>query len=155
MPDISLILLIAIIVIAMGLFISGKIRVDIIALCVLLALLLLGLIRTDQALHGFTNPATATIAAIFIVSAGLARTGLIGWVGRHIDRLAGKGESRLILVLCLVVAVLSAFLVNTAVGLLNHLDPGAKGESANRAGFHASRHFPLGLTVGAHGAFAN
>ena len=59
MPDINLILLLAIIVIAMGLFISGKLRVDLIALCVLVALLLLGLINTDQALYGFTNPATA------------------------------------------------------------------------------------------------
>jgi len=115
MPDTDFILVIAIIVIAMGLFISGKLRVDIIALCVLVVLLVLGLIRTDQALYGFTNPATATIAAIFIVSAGLARTGLIGWIGRHVDRLAGKGELRLILVLCCVVAVLSAFLVNTAI----------------------------------------
>ena len=115
MLDTNLILVLAIIVIAMGLFISGKLRVDLIALCVLVALLVLGLVSTDQALYGFTNPATATIAAVFIVSAGLARTGLVGWVGRYVDRLAGKGESRLILVLCCVVAVLSAFLVNTAV----------------------------------------
>ncbi len=115
MPDINLILLLAIIVIAMGLFISGKLRVDLIALCVLVALLLFGLINTDQALYGFTNPATATIAAVFIVSAGLVRTGLLGWVARRVDKLAGRGESRLILVLCCVTAVLSAFLVNTAI----------------------------------------
>ena len=72
MLDTNLILVLAIIVIAMGLFISGKLRVDLIALCVLVALLVLGLVSTDQALYGFTNPATATIAAVFIVSAGLA-----------------------------------------------------------------------------------
>jgi di/tricarboxylate transporter len=115
MPDINIIFLLAIIVIAMGLFISGKLRFDLIALCVLVALLVLGLIRTDQALYGFANPATATIAAIFIVSAGLVRTGLVEWVARRVDRLAGKSEARLILVLCCVVAVLSAFLVNTAI----------------------------------------
>ena len=115
MPDVNFILLLAIIVIAMGLFISGKLRVDLIALCVLVALVLLGLIRADQALYGFANPATATIAAVFIVSAGLVRTGLVEWLARRVDKLAGNGESRLILVLCCVAAVLSAFIVNTAI----------------------------------------
>ena len=107
-------MVLAIIVVAMGLFISGKLRVDIIALCVLVALLLSGLIRPDQAIYGFTNPATATIAAMFVLIAGLARTGLIQWIARHIDRLVRKKESWLILVLCVVVAFLSAFIVNTA-----------------------------------------
>lgn len=115
MPDTSLIILLAIIVITIGLFISGKLRIDLVALCVLAALVLLGLISTDQALYGFANPATATIAAVFIVSAGLVRTGLVGWIARRVDKLAGKGETRLIVVLCCVAAVLSAFLLNTAV----------------------------------------
>ena len=114
MSDINLIMVLAIIAVAMGLFVSGKLRVDIIALCVLAALLVLGLIRPDQALYGFTNQATATVAAMFVLSAGLVRTGLVRWFARQIDRLAGKNESRLILVLCVVIAFLSAFIVNTA-----------------------------------------
>lgn len=114
MPDVNLIMVLAIIVVAMGLFISGKLRVDIIALCVLVALLLSGLIRPDQALYGFTNPATATIAAMFVLSAGLVRTGLVQWIALHIDRLVGEKEPWLILALCVVVAFLSAFIVNTA-----------------------------------------
>lgn len=115
MPDINTILLLAIVLITFGLFISGHLRIDLVALCVLAALVLTGLISTDQALYGFANPATATIAAVFVVSAGLIRTGLVGWLARRVDKLAGKGEARLILVLCCVVAVLSAFLVNTAI----------------------------------------
>lgn len=114
MADVNLILILAIIVIAMGLFISGKLRVDIIALCVLVALLLTGLIRPDQAIYGFTNPATATIAAMFVLSAGMVRTGLVQWIAHHIGRWVGKKESWLILVLCVVVAFLSAFIINTA-----------------------------------------
>ena len=114
MLDINLILVLVIIIVAMGLFISGKLRVDLIALCVLIALLVLGLIRTDQALYGFANPATATIAAMFVISAGLARTGVVQWIALHIDKLAGKKEWRLILVLCLFIAFLSAFIINTA-----------------------------------------
>jgi len=114
MPDISLITVLAVVAVAMALFISGKLRFDIVALCVLVALLVLGLIRYDQALYGFTNPATATIAAMFVISAGLVRTGSVQWLARQLDRLAGKKETQLILVLCVTIAALSAFVVNTA-----------------------------------------
>ena len=110
----SLILTIVILAITIGLFISGKLRTDLVAICSLTALLVLGLIAADQALLGFANQATAAIAAMFVVSAGLVHTGLVQWVAGGLDRLAGKGEWRLILVLCVVVAALSAFLVNTA-----------------------------------------
>ena len=110
----SLILTIVILAITIGLFISGKLRADLVAICSLTALLVLGLIAPDQALLGFANQATATIAAMFVVSAGLVHTGLVQWVAGGLDRLAGKGEWRLILVLCVVIAALSAFLVNTA-----------------------------------------
>lgn len=114
MSDINLIMVLAIIAVAMGLFISGKLRVDLVALCVLAALLVLGLIRPDQALYGFANQATATVAAMFVLSAGLVRTGLVQWLARRIDDLAGKKESQLILVLCVFISFLSAFIVNTA-----------------------------------------
>jgi di/tricarboxylate transporter len=113
--DVTLLMTLAVLAIAMGLFISGKFRADLVAICVLAALLVTGLIRPDQALYGFANPAVATIAAMFVVSAGMLRTGLLQWVSRRIDVLAGKGEWRLVLVLCIVAAILSAFLVNTAI----------------------------------------
>jgi len=115
MNELSLILTVAVLVVAMGLFISGRVRIDLIAICTLAVLLILGLLRPEQALSGFTNSATATIAAMFIMSAGLVRTGMLQWIARRLDVIAGKGEWRLILALCLVAAVLSAFLVNTAV----------------------------------------
>ena len=110
----SLILTIVILATAIGLFISGKLRADLVAICSLTALLVLGLIAPDQALLGFANQATVTIAAMFVVSAGLVRTGLVQWVASGLDRLAGKGEWQLILILCAVIAALSAFMVNTA-----------------------------------------
>ncbi|KAA3592870.1 MAG: TRAP transporter large permease subunit [Candidatus Scalindua sp. AMX11] len=99
---------------AMVLFITEKLRVDVIALCVLLALILLGLLEPDQALFGFANQATATIVAMFVLSAGLERTGLVEWLARRLDNLAGKTEPRLIIVICLTIAFLSAFMINTA-----------------------------------------
>jgi di/tricarboxylate transporter len=111
----NIILSLAIIIIMMALFISGRVRVDLIAIGVLVTLLVLGLLNVSQALYGFANQATATIAAMFILSAGLARTGAIQWVAHRIEKLTDRGERWLILTLCLVVAVLSAFIVNTAV----------------------------------------
>ncbi|NIO61865.1 MAG: SLC13 family permease, partial [Gammaproteobacteria bacterium] len=98
----------------MAFFITGELRVDVIALGVLVVLIGLGLIKANQSLHGFASPATATVAAMFVLSAGLVRTGLVEWLARHIDGLAGNTELRLMCVLCITVAALSAFVVNTA-----------------------------------------
>ena len=99
---------------AIVLFVSEKLRVDLVALCVLVALLVAGLIKPEQALFGFANPATATVAAMFVLSAGLSRTGAIEWLGRKINRIGGKSAGQLTLVLCITIALLSAFVVNTA-----------------------------------------
>lgn len=114
MPDINIIMVLAVAVLAMILFISGTLRVDLVALCVLAALFLLGLISSENVLYGFSSPATATVTAMFVISAGLVRTGLVQWLAQQIDILAGKTEARLLLVLCIAIAFLSAFIVNTA-----------------------------------------
>jgi len=114
MPNADTLLVLAVIAGTVALFVSGRLRFDLIALCALAALIVLGLIEPAQMLHGFASPATATVAAMFVLSAGLVRTGLVQWLARHLDRLAGKTEWRLVLVLCLVIAALSAFVVNTA-----------------------------------------
>jgi di/tricarboxylate transporter len=108
------VLVLAVVVSAMALFITEKLRIDLVALCVLVVLLVLGLIKPDQALSGFANPATGTVAAMFVLSAGLARTGLVDWIGRFLDRIAGRSSLQLVLLLCITIAVLSAFIVNTA-----------------------------------------
>jgi di/tricarboxylate transporter len=114
MPPLDNILILAITAAAAVLFVTEKLRVDLTALCVLGALLILQLINPEQALYGFANTATATVAAMFVLSAGLVRTGLVEWLARHLDRFAGKGERKLIIVLCVTVALLSAFIINTA-----------------------------------------
>jgi di/tricarboxylate transporter len=107
-------LVLAVVVGTMALFVSQKLRVDLVALCSLAALLGLGLIDHEQALFGFSNPATVTVAAMFVLSAGLVRTGLVGHLGSRLERLAGRSHGQLLLVLCVTIAVLSAFIVNTA-----------------------------------------
>jgi di/tricarboxylate transporter len=114
MPDINTALALAVVIATMLLFLTGKFPVEVIALCVPVVLTVLGLINPNQALHGFASPATATVGAMFVLSAGLVRTGLVQTFSRSLHRLAGKGESRLILVVCITIAALSAFLINTA-----------------------------------------
>lgn len=99
---------------AMMLFVTERLRADVVALCVLAALLILRIIGPSEALFGFASPATATVACMFVLSAGLVRTGLVDFMARRIDRIAGRGEVSLLLTLCITVAVLSAIVVNTA-----------------------------------------
>jgi len=108
------IMILAVVLGAMIIFITGKLRVDLVALCVLVVLLVLRLIKPEQALYGFANSATATVAAMFVMSAGLARTGLVEWLARSIDHVAGKSSRQLVFVLCITIGFLSAFILNTA-----------------------------------------
>jgi di/tricarboxylate transporter len=115
MPSTNIILVLAVIACAMALFVSEKLRIDLVAMCVLLALLILRLIEPEQALYGFANPATGIIAAMFVLSAGLVRTGLVDWLARQIEKIGGKSQRKLLLVLCLTVAPLSAFVISSAI----------------------------------------
>lgn len=115
MPSLNNLILLAILATAVLLFISEKLRPDVTALSVLAVLAVTGLIRPDQALYGFANPATAVVAAMFVISAGLVRTGMVDWLVRRIDLVAGRGRGRLLLVLGLSAALLSTFIVNTAI----------------------------------------
>jgi di/tricarboxylate transporter len=113
-PSTEIILVLAVAGAATVLFITEKLRIDLAALTILVVLLALRLVSPKQALYGFANPATATVACMFVLSAGLARTGLVDWLARRLDRLAGTGETRLLLVLATAIALVSAFVVNTA-----------------------------------------
>ena len=95
------------------LFVSNRLRLDLVALMGLLALLLAGVIDVDQALAGFADPVVVMIAALFVVGASLFQTGVADIMGRQVERLAGEGFAGLLLVVMLVTAVLSAFLSST------------------------------------------
>lgn len=100
---------------AVTLFASGRVRLDLVALLVLVALALSGLVTPEEAVSGFSNPATVSVLAMLILSGGLTRTGAVANLGRTIARLGGRSEARLCLVVMAVGAVLSAFVNNTAV----------------------------------------
>ena len=91
------------------LFISERLRVDVTAMLLLLALVLTGVLDTKQALSGFASEPAIIVAAVFVISGGLSATGITERLGRWIERAAGRSESRAIAVVMPAVAALSAF----------------------------------------------
>lgn len=102
-----------VLLLTMALFLWGRLRSDLVAVLSLLALLLGGVISTDQALAGFSNPLVIMIAGLFVVGAGVFRTGLAQAAGEAVTRLVGDRPVLLLAALMALVAVLSAFMSNT------------------------------------------
>ena len=100
------------------LFVSGRFRVDVIALVVLAVLAITGLVTPREALSGFSSPAVVTVGGMFVLSGGLIRTGVASLLGQRLVRVAGGGELRLVLVVMFTAAILSAFMNNVAVAAL-------------------------------------
>ena len=123
--DIALTLLI--ILTALVLFATEKLRVDVVALLVLISVGVLGLIPADQLFTGFSNSAVITVWAVYMVSGGLFKTGVADTMGRIILKVAGDGETRLIAMIMLTVGVISAFMNN--VGAVAMLLPAVVGIS--------------------------
>jgi len=111
-------LVLGILAVSLVLFISEVIRMDLVALLVLGALALTGLVTTEQAFDGFSNGAVITVWAMFILSEGLTRTGIADIIGRQVMKLGGRREVPMILVIMITGAVLSAFMNNIGVAAL-------------------------------------
>ncbi len=106
-------MVLALLGLAVALFASEKLPVDIVALLVLVLLLVLGLVTPAQGLSGFSSQATITVAAMFVLSAGLQRTGALRFVAGAIARW-GHRPWLLVLMVMASVGLVSAFVNNTA-----------------------------------------
>jgi di/tricarboxylate transporter len=115
-PEIITVLII--LAVAILLFVTERVREDVVALLVMVSLALTGLVTPADALSGFSNPAVVTVWAILILSAALSRTGVAGLVGRRVLRLAGSSEVRLLLIIMLMAGVLSGFMNSIGVASL-------------------------------------
>jgi di/tricarboxylate transporter len=115
----------AILVVAFALLITEKLRNDVVAMLIVIALAVTGLLRPAQALSGFGSEPAIVVAAIFVLSAGLHRTGVAERLGHLIGRWAGDSWTRAIAVIMPSVALLSAVthhVTTTAVMLPVTLD---------------------------------
>ena len=106
-------LVLSIVAIAAVLFATEKFSVDVVAMLVLGALVATRLVSPTEAISGFSNPATITVAAMFVLSAGLHRSGALTFVGEALIK-HGRNETLLLLLIMGIAALVSPFINNTA-----------------------------------------
>ena len=95
------------------LFVSGKVRSDLVALCALLALLLCQVLTPAEGLSGFSNTTVIMMIGLFIVGGGIFQTGLAKMIGSKVMTLAGNSELRLFLLVMIVTSAIGMFVSNT------------------------------------------
>jgi len=132
----EILIVLLIVTTAVLLFVTEWLRADLVAVLVLLALAFSGLVRPAEAVGGFSSPAVIAVCAIFVLSAGLLRSGVAGWLADWIGRIGARNEVRLVLAIMVTSAVLS-FFMNT-MGIVALLLPAVM-DLARRTGFAPSR----------------
>ena len=109
------ILVLAILVVALILFVSERLRVDVVAMLVLAALILTGLVPPEEAFSGFASPAVVTVGAVFIISGALYKTGVADAIGELMLRIGGSNPLRVLVIMMATVVVLGTLVGLTTV----------------------------------------
>jgi di/tricarboxylate transporter len=113
-----MLVVVGIMVVAIGLFIWGRPRADIVGLLVVAALMSSRVLTPQEALAGFGSPVVILIAAIFIVSEGLVNTGVAQRLGDAVVR-AGRGnETRLVTLIMLLAGIVGSVLNSAALAAM-------------------------------------
>jgi len=102
-----------ILLVAIILFITEWLRVDVVALGVVVTLMVTGILSTSQALAGFSNSVVLIVASLFIVGGAVLQTGVAAMIGQRILAIAGHDEMRLILLVMAAGGLLSGFMSDT------------------------------------------
>ncbi len=105
----------AILLIALILFITEYIRLDLVAMGVMIALMATGILTIEEGLAGFSNKAVISIGALFIVGGAVFQTGLAGMIAERILNVARGDATRLLIIMMIAIAVMSAFISSTGV----------------------------------------
>jgi len=113
MPSSAAFLVFGILAVTIALFVSERLRLDVVALVALLALTVSGILTPGEALAGFSDPVVIMIAGLFVVGDGLFQTGVARAMGRLPAKLAGDSEVRLLVIIMLLVALLSGIMSST------------------------------------------
>lgn len=93
----ELIWVLSLLAIAVVLFATGKVRMDAIALMVIVAFVLSGTLTLNEAFSGFSDPNVILIAALFIIGDGLVRTGVATKMGAWLVSVAGNSETKMLI----------------------------------------------------------
>ncbi|WP_340615898.1 SLC13 family permease [Xenorhabdus entomophaga] len=111
----ELLWVLTLLLIAIVLFTTNKVRMDVVALLVIIAFVLSGTLTLSEATVGFSDPNVLLIAALFVIGEGLVRTGVAYQMGDWLVRVAGNSETKMLAWLMLSVAGLGAFMSSTGV----------------------------------------
>ena len=95
------------------LFATERVPIDVVSLILVLLLVVTGTLTASEAFAGFGNDIVITISGLFILTGGLAKTGVIDAVGRRLQGIAGKSEFRMAAMVMVVAALCAAFMKNT------------------------------------------
>jgi len=105
-------IVLAILGVALAVFVTDRIRVDVVALSVLVTLVLSGLLTSEEALSGLSNPAVVTVLAVFILSGAMVSTGVADALARVVMKAAGDAQWRIVTVAMVTCGLMSAFMNN-------------------------------------------
>lgn len=111
----EIIFVFAVLILAVFLFVTEKLPVDLVALLVMALLMVSGIITADEGLAGFSNTATITVASMFILSVGLFKTGAVSFLGTFVNRIFKQNFYVAMIIVMILVGFLSAFINNTPV----------------------------------------
>ncbi|GAA5032499.1 SLC13 family permease [Microbacterium fluvii] len=113
--NVDLVIVVALLIASIAMFAIGRPRMDVVAVLMIVALPLTGVLTVSETLAGFADPNVVLIAALFVVGEGLSRTGVTYRLGDWLGRTAGASEARVIVLLMLCVALLGAVMSSTGV----------------------------------------
>ncbi|MGL6019583.1 MAG: SLC13 family permease [Gibbsiella quercinecans] len=111
----ELLWVLSLLLVAIVLFTTNKLRMDVVALLVIVAFVLSGTLTLQEAMAGFSDPNVILIAALFVIGEGLVRTGVAYQVGDWLVKVAGSSETKMLALLMATVAGLGAFMSSTGV----------------------------------------
>ncbi|MBN1446466.1 MAG: SLC13 family permease [Bacteroidetes bacterium] len=108
-------IVLGLIMLAIALFATERVGVDLTAVIIMAALLATGILSPAEGLSGFSNPATVTVAAMFVISAALRATGAVNGIALFSTRIFRKSYWTGLILTMLLIGVASAFINNTPV----------------------------------------
>jgi di/tricarboxylate transporter len=138
-------IVLVILLIALALFITEWLPIDLVAVLMVISLALTGILTPAEAFSGFSDPAVITITAFFILSAALFNTGVVETIGRRLHEVSGTRQSTTLLVVMLVAAAIAAFMSNVVTTAV--LMPAVIGLARRRK--HAASQYLMPLAFGA------
>ncbi len=111
----EIILVLVVALCAVVLFATEKLSVDLIALLIMGTFLIFGVVSPDEGIAGFSNKATVTVAAMFVISAGLFKTGAVSYLGKFTSDLFKRNYWLGMISVMIAVGFFSAFINNTPI----------------------------------------